>query len=121
LNALTEYGDVVVLLIELLYDIGFVDSVSPSQIAVIFLTGLEGKHVIELILCWSPERTVEWELEFCPAAPPVVVDVGGKQLEDGLFCKLLILLLKEGHYPSLVPRNYAIPPTPTLQLDYSPL
>jgi hypothetical protein len=111
----------VVLLMQLLDDLRFVESVGAAQVARALLSGLEGKHVIELVIGWPPKGAPEWEAQLFAATLPVIVELGGEVLEVGQAGELLVVALDEGHDPPLAARQHIVPARLPLQLHQCPL
>lgn len=93
LNPLTQHRCIVVLLMQLLHDIRLIDPIGPPEVPGVFGPGLEGEHVVELILGGPPKRAVDGKLQFFSPASPVVIKQGGKLLEGWLLHQLLVLAL----------------------------
>ena len=106
---------------QLLHNIRLIDPIGPPEVPGVFGPGLEGEHVVELILGGPPKRAVDGKLQFFSPASPVVIKQGGKLLEGWLLHQLLVLALKEVHQPALAARKHWVAPRLALQLNYHAL
>ncbi len=104
LDALTNHSRVLKLVVEVLDEVSLVLPVSPTQVSSSLFTGLEGKHVIELVVSWVPEGPPEGEAQLLPPAPPVVVEDGCKLVEVLPLGHLRVVKLDKVHDPSLASR-----------------
>ena len=93
LYPLAQHGRILVLIMQLLHNLSLINPIRPPEVPRVLGPCLEGQHMIELILGWSPKGAIDGKLEFLSPAPPVVIKQSGKLLEAWLLHQLLVLAL----------------------------
>lgn len=99
-------------------DVSFIEPVCSAQVARTLFPSLEGKHMIELIICWPPKGSPKGEAKFFPPALPVVVDLSCEFLEIRQTGELFIVALYKSYHPTLAARQYAVSSRTPLKLHY---